>query len=227
MNSTNVLVPESVHDPRVEPVANEVNSLTTRVASFEVASAESYESGAELLKTIKSLSKQVDDQRKKITQPLDQAKKQVMDLFRPFTDSLGSAESSLKRRMIAWKSEQDRIAREAERKAEEKARRERERLEAEAAKAEEKGRSGRADILRDRAASTVAAPVIRSEAPKVTGIATRKVWRFRIVDAAKVPDQYKVIDEKKIGGVVRALKGDTSIPGVEVWEEDSMAARSA
>ena len=64
-------------------------------------------------------------------------------------------------------------------------------------------------------------------APKVTGISTRKKWLFEITDPAQVPEQYKTIDLKKIGGVVRALKGDTDIPGVRAYSESTMAAGRA
>lgn len=220
------IVPASTDDPRVKPVAKEVSALTQQVESFEVTDADSYEQGAEVLRTIKSLHKKAEEQRKSITSPLDQAKKQVMDLFRPFTDSLTGAERTLKRRMVAWKSEQDRIAREEARKAEEKARKERQRLEREAKKAEEAGRVERADTLRERSEVVTAAPPAPA-APKVSGISERKVWKFEVTDPSKVPDEYKTVDERKIGGVVRALKGDTNIPGVRVWEESSLAARSA
>ena len=225
MNDATAIAPLSIEDPRVRPVAREVDSMSERAENFAVANATDYEAGAEFLKTIKSLSNDVEAQRKKITQPLDQAKKQVMDLFRPLSTALSSAESTIKRRLVAWQSEQDRIAREERRKAEERSRRERERLEKQAQDAEEKGRTERADILRDRAASTVvvsAAP----ETPKVSGLSTRSVWKFEVVDASKVPDEYKVVDEKKVGGVVRALKGDANIPGVRIWEEQTLAART-
>lgn len=226
MSDVTEIVPVSTDDPRVRQVAKQVESLAEQVDSFEVATAEHYASGAEVLKTIKGLSKDVEEQRKKITQPLDQAKKQVMDLFRPLTDTLTGAERTIKQRLVKWSSEQERIRREEQRKADEKARKERERLEKQAEAARQKGREDRAQTLEDRAISTVAAPPPPA-APQVAGIQTRSLWRFRITDPTKVPDKYKIVDEKKIGGVVRALKGDTEIPGVEVWEEQSMAARSA
>ena len=226
MNQAIAIMPESIEDPRVAPVAKEVTTLTDQVDTFEVGNANDYEHGAGMLMTIKALSKDVESKRKKITQPLDQAKQEVMDLFRPLTDALSNAERKVKQRLVAWKSEQDQIARENQRKADERARKERDRLQKQADEADEKGRGGRAEILRDRAATTIAvAPP--TAAPKVAGISTRPVWKFEIVDASKVPDQYKTVDEKKIGGVVRALKGDTDIPGVRVWEESTMAARSA
>lgn len=219
-------LPATVEDPRIKPVAQEVATLMDQADTLEVATADDYERGAAILMAIKAAIKDHKSQREEITKPLDKAKKSVMDLFRPFATSLANAEITLKKRLVTWKDEQDRIAREEARKADEKARREREKLEAEAAEAEAKGRSARAETLRDRAVSTVAAVPV-TEAPKVSGIATSKAWKFRIVDALKVPDKYKLVDEKKIGGVVRAMKGDTEIPGVEVWEESTMAARSA
>lgn len=226
MTDVNEIVPASTDDPRVKPVAKQVESLASSVETFECKDAATYESGAEVLKTIKGLHRQVEDQRKTITKPLDEAKRQVMDLFRPLTNTLTQAERTIKQRLVAWSNEQERIRREEQRKADEKARKERERLEKQAEEARKKGREERAQTLQDRAVSTVAAPPPPA-APKVSGVQTRTVWRFRVVDASKVPDKYKVVDEKKVGGVVRSLKGDTEIPGVEVWEESTMAARSA
>ena len=62
-------------------------------------------------------------------------------------------------------------------------------------------------------------------APKVKGISTRKKWSFEIVDAAKIPREYLVPNEVAIGGVVRALKGATNIPGIRVVSTDIMSAR--
>lgn len=225
MNTT-AIIPVSADDPRVRPVAKEVATLTEQVETFEVTTAADFERGAEILKAIKAALNSTEEQRKEITQPLDASKKRVMDLFRPFTDSLAAAERKLKQRLVSWKNEQDRIAREEARKADEKARKDREKLEKQAADAEAAGRTERADALRDRAVSIVAAVPI-TEAPRVSGISTRKIYKFRIVDASKVPDQYKVIDEKRIGAVVRALKTDANIPGVEVYEETSLAAGAA
>lgn len=62
-------------------------------------------------------------------------------------------------------------------------------------------------------------PVVMPQQPKIEGISTRSLWKFRIDDEAKIPREYLVPDEKKIGQIARALKDKTSIPGVIVWEE--------
>ena len=49
---------------------------------------------------------------------------------------------------------------------------------------------------------------------------TRQVWTFKIVDPSKVPNEYKVIDEKKIAAVVKA--GIRNIPGVEIYPTSSL-----
>lgn len=121
-------------------------------------------------------------------------------------------------------AEQRRIQEErdaADKRAEEEQERlHQEKLDAEAA---QRDRTARAETLEARADDKVAAPVV-SAAPKVKGVSTKRVWKFEIVDKTKVPEQYKTIDEKKIRGVVTALKEDADIPGVRVYWENAMAA---
>ena len=52
-----------------------------------------------------------------------------------------------------------------------------------------------------------------------------EVWRWEIVDAAAIPREYLVPDEKRIAGVVRVMKGETRIPGVKVWSEKETRIR--
>lgn len=221
-----ITIPESTDDPRVKPVAKEVTDLTSKTEDFSIVDAESYEHGAEFLRLIKTMQNDVETKRKKITVPLDQAKKEVMDLFRPLVDSLTDAEKKLKRRMVTWKDEQDRIAREAQRKAEERARKERERLEREANRAESDGRHGRAETLRERAEFTVP-DVPLPTAPKVAGVSDRKVMQFEIIDPKKIPREFLMPDEKRIRRYVNAMRTDAEISGVRIWEESSLAARKA
>lgn len=61
--------------------------------------------------------------------------------------------------------------------------------------------------------------VVPRTVPKTAGVATAVTWRFRITNPDLVPNDYKLIDEKKIGQVVRAMKNLTNIPGVEPYPE--------
>jgi hypothetical protein len=66
----------------------------------------------------------------------------------------------------------------------------------------------------------IISPTIKVENKiKTEGISYVTTYGFEIVDASKVPDRFKIIDEKMIGQVVRANKGKVSIPGVKVIEK--------
>jgi hypothetical protein len=65
---------------------------------------------------------------------------------------------------------------------------------------------------------------VQKTVPKVVGISTTKQWKFRITNAALIPKEYMVPDEVKIGGVVRALKDQCHIAGIEVYSVDSISA---
>ncbi|MEX2282254.1 MAG: hypothetical protein WEE89_07205 [Gemmatimonadota bacterium] len=207
-------------------MAAQAQALLTNAESFTVASAPQYSDAGELLKLIKGKSKELDETRKSMTKPLDDSKKRVMEFFAKPLDFLARAESTVKRAMIAYSEEQDRLRREEQRKADEIARKERERIEAQARKAAESGKQEKAEQLQERAA-TVVAPVIQREAPRVVGQNMREVWKFEITNEDMVPRSYCVPDEKKIRAIVQAMKSGTAIPGVRVYAEKSLASSAA
>ncbi|MHB8815455.1 MAG: hypothetical protein ACYDAE_19600 [Steroidobacteraceae bacterium] len=131
----------------------------------------------------------------------------------------------------------EREAAEARRKADEKAAAERQAAEAariagdlEAAAKHER----KADQVEQRAetkvetltelASTVVAPVVQAEIPKVGGMSGRVVWKFEVLDPNLVPREFLTVDEAKIRRYVGAMKGDSKIAGVRVYSELDYAA---
>jgi hypothetical protein len=62
-------------------------------------------------------------------------------------------------------------------------------------------------------------------APKVEGTMRRDNWCFEVTDARLIPREYLAIDTVKIGQVVRAMKGSTSIPGIRVYNDPKVYAR--
>lgn len=225
MNDNTIEIPLQADKPEVRELTKRSGELAENYDNFQVTTPAEFEGGAEHLRVIKSMQKELEAQRTTITKPMNDAKNAVIAFFRPFETRLGNAEQAVKRALSGWKSAQDRIAREKQRDEDERARKERERLADAAREADTKGRHARAATLEERASEHVA-PIVQSEAPKAEGVAFRKVWKFRITDPQKIPREYLTVDEKKIGGVVRALKGDTRIAGVEVYSEDVPAARA-
>jgi hypothetical protein len=188
-----------------------------------IKTAGQYQAGAAELQGIKGKWKEVDEARKTLLKPINEAHDRIQAFFRQPLDFLRQAELILKRKLLAYSDEQDRLRREEQRKADEIARKERERIEAMAVRAALSGKVEKAEQLQERASSVVA-PVIQREAPKVTGVSTRDVWKFVIEDETAIPIEYRSIDESKIRKHVANMRGDSQIPGVRVYCEKQMAA---
>jgi hypothetical protein len=218
--------PDPKSNPEVQELQTETQALVDLAGSYSVTNAEEYAASANDLKRVKGALDRLEKIRKSMTQPLDAAKRAIMDFFRDPEAKLQRAEASIKRVLIAYNKEQRRIQQEAQARAEAAARKEREKLEQRAASAAAAGKDSKADELLHRASSVVA-PVISREVPKVAGLANRKVWKYRIKDASLLPREFTKPDDQKIAGVVRAMKADTKIPGIEVYSEDSLASSAA
>lgn len=215
--------PDIASNPEVRELTAQNETLLAVGTNYRIASAAEYSVAGLELKRVKDAQKKLDDLRKSMTRPIDAAKKAIMDFFRGPESKLAQAETGIKRAMIGFSEEQDRIRREEQRKADEAARKQQEKLQQQAAKAIASGKVEKAVELETRAA-TVVAPVIQREPPKVAGVNMRDVWKYEITDPDALPREYTMPDEKKIGGVVRAMKGDTAIAGVRVWKEQQVAA---
>lgn len=213
-------------EQQVRELSETVDGVLVAAVEYKITTPKAYTDSAARLREIKSIQKQIDDAEKSITKPMNDALKAARDLFRAPKEAAAKAETLIKRAISGYVDEQRRIQAEEQRKADEAARKERERLAKLQAAAEERGDTKKAEQFQERA-QTVVAPVVTVAAPKVEGIATREVWKFEITDAAQVPREYLVVDESRVRKVVQALKGDCNIPGVRVWKEDQIAASAA
>jgi hypothetical protein len=200
------------------------------VASAErqlvIRSNDDYLQAADYLLAIKALLNDTEADRVRMVAPLLRDQRQINADARAISAPLEEAETAIKTAMDAYIKEQEDLRLEEQRRADEAARKQQQKLQQQATKAIESGKVDKAVDLEQRAAAVVA-PVIQRQAPKVTGIVPKKAWKFEVVDPAKVPREYLAVDEKKIGAVVRALRGDTQIAGVRVWSENQIAAGAA
>lgn len=232
-------LPTSVTVERPDPqLLSSAERFLAVAQSYLITSPELYEAAAADLQEIKGKLKALEEKRTAITRPLNQALKAVNDLFRKPKELLEQAEGLIKRAMSAYDHERERKRREEQARLEEEARKERERLEAKAREAEEKGQIEKAEALRE-SANAVVAPIVSpaTEAPKVTGIATRGLWKARVTDKAALvrhivaerPDLLSLIeiDASALNAMARAQKSALSLPGVEVYEHKIIAAQAS
>ena len=130
--------------------------------------------------------------------------------------------------MLGYQQEQERKRQEEEarlRKIAEDEQRRRDALaQKQAEKARARGNEERAQEILENV-PIIPTPVVLKEQPKVKGISTRKVWKFRIIDANQLPREYMIPNEKMLLAFAQATKGTIPVPGVEFYSEEIVAAR--
>ena len=107
-------------EPLNTKVANEYESrsrdISAQVKSLVIKNQEQYENADGIARSIKAMMKDMDVSRKKITSPLDAAKKAVMDLFRPMETALENNLRHVDSLLIAYSQQKERERREQEEK---------------------------------------------------------------------------------------------------------------
>ena len=192
---------------------------------YEITTNESYVSSADVLKTIKAKTNELDSLRKSLTKPLDESKKKIMALFDVPLQKLAKVESFIKSAMLSWQKKQEEIRRKEEERLAELQRKDAERLAKKAEQAEAKGNLDKAEELRQQAQEKeMLTPIVESKVEKVNGIQTKTIWKFRIIDEKLIPREYLIPNETMLGSVARATKGTLKIAGVEFYSEEVIAA---
>lgn len=218
-------------------LAGKAQSALANATDFVIDSATMFELASEDLKQVKTLQKEVEEKRTSITGPLNQAVKAVNDLFRSPKEYLDKAEATLKRAMVTWTTEQERIAAEARAKAEAEARAERERLaaiereQAEAArKAQEEAQAAAAAGDQEAAAAAMAAAQAAEQqaavaamtaqvvtvAPAVEAPAKVSGISGRVTYSAEVTDLMELVKAVAAGAApIECLQADTKFLGAQ------------
>ena len=200
--------------------------LITTAGGFEIVTAADYAEAAGFLRGLKAYRDRVAEAFDSTVAAAHKAWKEATATRSRYEAPAAEAERIVKAKMGTYQAA-----------AEKKRREEETRLRLEAAKRAEEERSRKAlEALAEgnaaKAVETLLRPpapvavVVPRATPKVEGVSSRIEYRFRIVDAAALPREYLVPDEKKIAAEVRAKKGETKIAGVEVYEETIIAARA-
>lgn len=193
-------------------------SLREKCVAIVVTDQQSYVEACELVKTGRAYIKDVGFK----LDPGIESARQHLDFLRgeknKFTEPAKAVISIAEGKAESWKRSEREAA---QREQDEINRKERERVDAINAKAREEARA-----KHQKAPEPVAAPApiyVAPTIPKVAGIKARINWKFRIVDASKIPAAYLMPNEVKIGQFVRDSKrAGEVIPGVEAYSEDGI-----
>jgi hypothetical protein len=214
-------------------VKAEAMTWPERARALVIRDTASYLHAVEELFGIKSL-------RQKIAKTFDSHIKAAFDAHRGLIREKLDAESSLIEAegiinggLVAFDNAQEVLRRDEERRRHDDAlKQEEERRITEAAALETEAHANGDSELLEQAHELLAQPIVtpaiapvERSTPKVQDLWYREGWKFRVVNDAKIPREYLLRDDVKIGGVVRAMKGATNIPGIEVYVEKVVATR--
>lgn len=183
---------------RIEADLAKREALTERehAAALTLGSDGEYAAAVEALRVLSAKRAAADEKRKTATRPLDEAKKTIMDWWRPAMDNLDGAISALRKAIGAYdRARDERVKFEASRIA--------------------------ADLLMGRSvtASLPATDVVGQI------VSYRSDWVYEVTDLDAVPREYLCLDEKKVALIVRALKDTTKIPGIKAVERKTLVQR--
>ena len=214
---------DQVDEAKIE---NQTTAITRRAAELTIDSAAEYADAAQFLKDCRAVVKEIDATFATLIKDAHTLHRNLIGKRDYHREPLQLAEREIKQRMGRWSSEQERIRVEREQAERKRLAQEAEdRRLAEAETLEATGQAEAADALIEAPPPPPPPVVIRTSVPKTKGISVRKVWKYRIVDFKLIPHEYLTVDEKKIGAVVRALKENAKIAGVEVYSEDSTSVK--
>lgn len=183
----------------------QISKIESRATEVSIQTQEDYVATTDLLSELKAVGSKITARKEEITKPLNQALKSARELFRPVEDQFARAEGVIKTKLLDYKRMKDEEARKEE---------------ARIAARVEKG-TMRLDTAEKKLDAVE--KVSTTTKGNVGEVQIRKVKKFRIVDEAALPRQYLVPDLVAIrqDAVIKGI----AIPGVEVYEEEQVAAR--
>lgn len=159
------------------------------------------------LSIIAQLKKAIEEKRKEYVGPINEHLKAVNDAFKSFADPLVQADTITRKKVLDYRAEQNRVRQEQE---------EINRMRIEAAQREMKLTGELTESV--NLVETQEQPEHYRTDSGTLG--TMKVRKWEVVDFSLLPDRFKIENATLIGKVVRA--GEQEIPGVRIWEEETL-----
>ena len=193
---------------------SEATKMTTLASKLKVTNATQETSAYTGLKSIKATLKEIETERKRIKDPIVAAGKATDKLFKQLAAPLKEADALIRGKVLAFRQEEQRKADEEQARLEEEAEKERERLERQIESHDNRGHN--TEKLEERLEDVEADEVEVAVGASVTS----KRWTFEVLDAAKVPRFFLMLDLPAIRQSIRA--GTREIKGLRIYQEESL-----
>lgn len=181
----------------------QVSKLENQATAVTIESAEDYSAAVDIVSKLKEAGSNIKVKKESITKPLNEALKNARNLFAPIEEQFERAEGIVKQKLLTYKRKVD-----AEAAAKEAA-------------IAQKVEDGKMKLETGERKLDEIERVETTTRGKVGEVQVRKIKKVRIADETALPRQYLIPDQVAIRR--DALSGIT-IPGVEVYEEETIAA---
>jgi|GEM_PF-2716432 len=235
----------SNNDHKLIPVKSQelvrkARNFCASVTLISIETENEYEQACNLVKEVASYTKLIEKHRKDTVSPFNNQVSQVNGYFKDARQPLTNIEDKLRRAIAQYHQELERKKREAQRKADEEAEKERQRLleqsKKESKKSQQYAEQGKEDLAqqhheksqtKQQLAESITTPEVEQEAPKIEGISYRDKWSAQITDKKAFVQHCLqnnsldmiMVDEKKLNELARTLKGSYNVPGVKFLSE--------
>lgn len=214
-------------------LSKEVSAVETMARNFSVQNAEEYKQAANFGRLLKQKTAEVTEFFAPMKKAAHEAHKHICDREKAMLAPIANAEKMLKRTMGEYQMEQQRKQREEEERLRALAKAEEERLLAEAIKMEEQGEKAMSEEHFENAqfmANAARSISVPKETVKAEGVSTSVDWEIESIDPSQVPVEFmnqllRPVDEKAVIRLIRARKGNVSIPGVKFKETAKLSFR--
>jgi hypothetical protein len=197
------MVTDSPSQTQLQQEAEEADEALNLIQAMPIQNQDDIEFAAEALADAKGHWKRLEDMKRKATQPMNDALKEIRSWFKPAQDFYKECESTIKIKLSMYHERQEREQRKAL---------------AEAAEAVQEGTA--------QEVSTALAKMEQAEEPDITGLSYRTIWDFEVIDAEQVPRAFLQINEQALRLFVSQHQESAALPGVRFFSKTVVVSKS-
>lgn len=218
---------DAIKTPDTGPMAARGTELVAQARATKITNDEELQRAGSQLRLVKELVREIEDSFGPPKKAAHETHKRITELEKKLLADPKQAEFILKKVIGDWQvaetkriREQERLAAEAARKAQE---------EQQLAEAEQLEAEGQPELAEEVVSRPVVAPAVSIPRPKVAGVSTRPKHSFKIVDVDKIDRRFMIPNETAIRKLFESMGKDAEkvvgVGGVEYVLETVTSVR--
>ncbi len=181
----------------------QISKIETQALEIKIEDNEDYLATIDISNKLKEIGSKIKDTKESITKPLNEGLKNARNLFKPVEEQFEKAQIIVNSKILTYNQ---------------KVRKEAEEQEAKIAADLESGKIKKLETAEKKIGAIER--VEKTTEGKAGAVQVRKLKKVRITDANLLPREYLIPDEVAIR---RDVLGGKNIPGVEIYEEETLA----